>query len=82
MSEYRTLYMELAELKKENKELKAANEVMQKIIDSYYQQDKHDLNKFLEREKKYGELSDGAKQFVKDIVEGKIWVYYNYLNYY
>ena len=70
--EYEKLKQELQELKEENRRLKAANEVARSLINSYYQEDKHDINKFLEREKTYVELSDGAKKFIQDIVEGRI----------
>ena len=69
MGEYKTLYDELSSLKKENRELKAQNEVMRKIIDSYYQEDKHDVNKYLAKAKEQKELSEGAKNFVKYVCE-------------
>ena len=70
-----TLYEKLEEyeeLKKENKKLKAELEVARKIINSYYEEGKHDVNKYLENAKEQKELSEGAKQFVQDIVDGKI----------
>ena len=70
-----TLYEKLEEyeeLKKENKKLKAELEVARKIINSYYEEGKHDVNKYLENAKEQRELSDNAKKFVQDIVDGKI----------
>ena len=70
-----TLYEKLEEyesLKKENRKLKAELEVARKIINSYYEEGKHDVNKYLENAKEQKELSEGAKQFVQDIVDGKI----------
>ena len=70
-----TLYEKLEEyeeLKKENRKLKAELEVARKIINSYYQEGKHDVNKYLENAKEQKELSDNAKKFVQDIVDGKI----------
>lgn len=43
-------------------------ETAQKLINSYYDKGKHDVNKYIIERK---ELSEGAKQFVRDIVEGK-----------
>lgn len=67
-----TLYQKLEkyeELKKENRKLKAELEVARKIINSYYQEGKHDVNKYLENAKEQQELSDGAKRFVQDIIK-------------
>ena len=72
MGEYKTLYDELSQLKKENRELKAQNQVMRKIIDSYYEEDKHDVNKYLAKAKEQRELSEKAKKFVQDIERGVI----------
>ena len=59
----------MIEYKLENKRLKQELEVARNLIDSYYQENKHDLNKYL-AEKKEQELSDGAKQFIRDIERG------------
>ena len=70
-----TLYEKLEDyeaLKKENRKLKAELEVAKKIINSYYEEGKHDVNKYLENAKEQKELSDNAKKFVQDIVDGKI----------
>lgn len=67
-----TLYQKLEKyelLKKENRKLKAELEVARKIINSYYQEDKHDINKYLENAKEQKSLSDNAKQFIQDIVK-------------
>ena len=56
------------QLRKKESELQAARN----LINSYYEQDKHDLNKYLAKVKVNINLSDGAKQFVKDIAEEKI----------
>ena len=72
MGEYKTLYDELSDLKKEVRQLRAENEVARKIINSYYQEDKHDINKYLAKAKEEKGLSEGAKKFVHDIAEGKI----------
>lgn len=67
-----TLYEKLEKyelLKKENKRLKTELEVARKIINSYYQEDKHDINKYLENTKEQKSLSDNAKQFIQDIVK-------------
>ena len=69
---YTTLYDELSRLKKENQQLKNENETMRNLINSYYQEDKHDLRKFM-KNKKQLELSDGAKQFVRDIARQIDW---------
>ena len=52
-----TLFEELEAIKKENRQLKAENEVMRNIINSYESKCK---------------LSDGAKRFVHDIERGII----------
>lgn len=69
---YTTLYDELSRLKRENQQLKTENETMRNLINSYYQEDKHDLRKFM-KNKKQLELSDGAKQFVRDIARQIDW---------
>jgi len=72
-----TIYEKLEDyeaLKKENRKLKAELEVAKKIINSYYEEGKHDVNKYLENAKEQKELSDNAKKFVQDIVDGKIWL--------
>ena len=60
---------EYESLKKENRKLKAELEVARKIINSYYQEDKHDINKYLENAKEQKSLSDNAKQFIQDIIK-------------
>jgi len=67
-----TLYEKLEKyelLKKENRKLKAELEVARKIINRYYQEDKHDINKYLENAKEQKSLSNNAKRFVQDIVK-------------
>ena len=56
------------QLRKKESELQTAIN----LINSYYEQDKHDLNKYLSKVKVNVNLSDGAKQFVKDIAEENI----------
>ena len=60
------------QLRKKESELQTAIN----LINSYYEQDKHDLNKYLSKVKVNVNLSDGAKQFVKDIAEENIWKIY------
>ena len=60
---------EYESLKKENRKLKAELEVARKIINSYYQEDKHDINKYLENAKEQKSLSDNAKQFIQNIIK-------------
>ena len=69
--EYQRLKDQVKEYKLENKRLKQELEVARNLIDSYYQENKHDLNKYL-AERKEQELSDGAKKFVQDITKGVI----------
>jgi len=64
----------ISRLEHENKRLKEELEVARKIIDSYYREEKYDVNKYLEKAKEQRELSDNAKRFVQDIVDGKIWL--------
>lgn len=67
-----TLYEKLEryeELKKENRKLKAELEVARNLINSYYEENKHDVNKYLSNAKEQKELSDNAKRFVEDIIK-------------
>lgn len=67
-----TLYEKLEkyeELKKENRRLKAELEVARNLINSYYEENKHDMNKYLSNAKEQKELSDNAKRFVEDIIK-------------
>ena len=70
--EYEKLKDQVKEYKLEIKRLKAENEVARALINSYYKEGKHDVNNYL-KERKEAELSDGAKKFIKDIAEGRIW---------
>lgn len=57
------------QLKKKDEELKIAHD----LINSYYQENKHDLSKYvMQHEKIHSELSRGAKDFVRDVAEGRI----------
>ena len=67
-----TLYEKLEkyeELKKENRKLKAELELARNLINSYYEENKHDVNKYLSNAKEQKELSDNAKRFVEDIIK-------------
>lgn len=72
MGKYKTIYDELAELKKDNEQYRIENEIMRNLINNYYEKGKHDVNKYLADAKQKRELSDNAKRFVRDIIEGRI----------
>lgn len=72
MEKYKTIYDELAELKKDNEQYRIENEIMRNLINNYYEKGKHDVNKYLADAKQKRELSDNAKRFVRDIIEGRI----------
>ena len=56
-------------LKKQLKRKENELEIARRLINSYYEENKHDVNKYLE-ERKQEELSDGAKRFIHDIERG------------
>lgn len=61
--------IEINLLKKQLRQQKAELEVARNLINSYYEEDKHDVNKFLANAKEQ-QLSDNAKRFVHDIERG------------
>ena len=67
--EYEALKKQLHELKKENKELKAELDIARRLINSYYEENKHNVNEYL-ADRKEQELSDDAKRFVQDVAKG------------
>lgn len=58
-------------LKKQLKRKESELEVARALINSYYEEGKHNVNKYLEQRKKQ-ELSDNAKRFIHDIGRGVI----------
>lgn len=56
-------------LKKQLKRKETELEVAKRLIDSYYQENKHDINKYIIERK---QLSKNGKQFVQDIAKGVI----------
>ena len=56
-------------LENENARLKEELKTAQGLINGYYRKNKHDINKYIIERK---ELSEGAKRFVRDIVDGVI----------
>lgn len=63
--------IEINLLKKQLRQQKAELEVARTLINSYYEEDKHDINKYLANAKEQ-ELSENAKRFVRDIEKGVI----------
>lgn len=58
-------------LKKQIRRKESELEVARRLINSYYEENKHNVNEYLAKRKEQ-ELSDNAKQFVQDIVKGVV----------
>ena len=65
-----TLEVENYLLKRQLKDKENELKIARSLINNYYGKNKHDVNKYIEDRKK---ISENAKRFIQDIVEGKIW---------
>ena len=65
-----TLEVENYLLKRQLKDKENELKIARSLINNYYGKNKHDLNKYIVDRKK---ISENAKRFIQDIVEGKIW---------